>query len=210
MKDFATIERLVEDNFKLARFHANRALDLDFDEALSAALDGLHTAAQQFDSERGIPFGSFASRYIKWSLSSLRKFNNAEKRNKSMVAFSLDAPLGDDNENTFSDIIADKTTTDISKNMGCEGDDKKLLMEFFHKLTTKQQNILSDVFGIGRTVRTIEAVAAQLNVSHSRVSQITENALKQLRHYLKSYHNDLRPNIQSNLRPNIQSNLQSI
>ena len=65
MANFDEIDKLVEDNIKLAYFYVQRSTDLDQFYALSAAMDGLLKAAKTYSPDRGISFATYASLKIK-------------------------------------------------------------------------------------------------------------------------------------------------
>lgn len=182
-------DQLVSDNMKLAFFMAKQAQGLDPDEALSAAMDGLWNAAKEFDENRNIPFGSFAALQIRWKLCKLRDFYNAEKRNKHMEAFSLNAPINSDSNTTFEEITIDEKTSNTHK-LGCGDDYKFLLNSVFDKLTPRQQEIISLYFGVyteGNSL-TLDEIAEKFKISRPRVKQIMNRAFFILKKQLSSLH----------------------
>ena len=98
---------------------------------------------------------------------------------------SLDAPLGDSDSGTFSDIIGD----DRARTPYEELHDAQLIEEIssrMHLLDHREREILKYRFGLqGATVETLEDVGKRFDITRERVRQIQNEALLKLRDMLE-------------------------
>jgi RNA polymerase primary sigma factor len=94
---------------------------------------------------------------------------------------SLDAPIGDDDSNNFSDVVQDENATSPYENL----EDKTvtgMLQEMVKHLDEREATILRFRFGLdGGTEKTLEEVGEKFGVTRERVRQIQNLALKKLR-----------------------------
>jgi len=111
----------------------------------------------------------------------------AQMRTASIRPASLDAPVGDDDSSTYSEIIEDvrafnpyeqlegKTVTDM-------------LQDMVHHLDEREATILRYRFGLdGGTEKTLEEVGAKFGVTRERVRQIQNLALTKLRKMIEKF-----------------------
>ena len=102
-------------------------------------------------------------------------------RQASIRPASLDAPIGDDDSNNFSDIVQDENATSPYDNL----EDKTvvgMLQEMVKHLDDREATILRFRFGLdGGSEKTLEEVGAIFGVTRERVRQIQNLALKKLR-----------------------------
>ena len=102
-------------------------------------------------------------------------------RQASIRPASLDAPIGDDDSNNFSDIVQDENATSPYDNL----EDKTvvgMLQEMVKHLDDREATILRFRFGLdGGSEKTLEEVGAKFGVTRERVRQIQNLALKKLR-----------------------------
>ncbi len=98
---------------------------------------------------------------------------------------SLDAPIGDSESGTFSEIIGD----DRARSPYDEINDKQLLEEvesLLHRLDHREREILKYRYGLqGVTVETLENVGKRFDITRERVRQIQNAALLRLRDLLE-------------------------
>lgn len=93
---------------------------------------------------------------------------------------SLDMPLEDDPGTTLGDLIADENGRQQDEAL-FSSELSAVLNECLQKLPEKQQYVLKRRFGLqNEEVRTLEEIAAGLNVSCERVRQIQKQTLKTL------------------------------
>jgi RNA polymerase primary sigma factor len=94
---------------------------------------------------------------------------------------SLDAPIGDDDSNNFSDVVEDENATSPYGNL----EDKTvtdMLQDMVKHLDTREATILRYRFGLdGGAERTLEEVGVKFGVTRERVRQIQNLALRKLR-----------------------------
>ena len=108
-----------------------------------------------------------------------------QMRQASLRPTSLDAPIGDEDSNLFSDIVEvenahspytnleDKTVTDM-------------LQDMVKHLAPREATILQYRFGLdGGTEKTLEEVGAKFEVTRERVRQIQNLALRKLRRMIE-------------------------
>jgi len=105
----------------------------------------------------------------------------AQMRQAAIRPASLDAPIGDDDSNNFSDVVQDENATSPYENL----EDKtvvNMLQDMVKHLDTREATILRFRFGLdGGTEKTLEEVGVKFGVTRERVRQIQNLALKKLR-----------------------------
>jgi RNA polymerase primary sigma factor len=105
----------------------------------------------------------------------------AQMRLASIRPASLDAPIGDDDSNSFSEVVQDENAESPYEML----EDKTvtgMLEEMVKKLDPREATILRFRFGLdGGPERTLEEVGEKFNVTRERVRQIQNIALRKLR-----------------------------
>jgi RNA polymerase primary sigma factor len=106
-------------------------------------------------------------------------------RTLGMRPTSIDAPIGDDDDNRFSDIIEDEAALTPHELLRM-----KTMREEIHRhvkhLTPREAEVLTLRFGIdGRGPRTLEIVGRKFKVTRERIRQIQDMALGKLRRHLE-------------------------
>jgi RNA polymerase primary sigma factor len=120
------------------------------------------------DEELGDELGMTASRV-------------SQMRTAAIRPASLDAPIGDDETNTFSDVVQDENA-DTPYELLEEKTVTAMLREMVTTLDSREATILRYRFGLdGGTEKTLEEVGAKFGVTRERVRQIQNIALKKLR-----------------------------
>jgi len=98
---------------------------------------------------------------------------------------SLDAPIGDEDSNTFSEVVQDENADTPYEQL----EDKTvaaMLTELIRRLDPREATILEFRFGLdGGTERTLEEVGAKFGVTRERVRQIQNIALAKLRRMIE-------------------------
>ena len=98
---------------------------------------------------------------------------------------SLDAPIGDDDSNNFSDVVQDENATSPYDNL----EDKtvvNMLQDMVKHLDEREATILRFRYGLdGGTEKTLEEVGEKFGVTRERVRQIQNLALKKLRRMIE-------------------------
>jgi RNA polymerase primary sigma factor len=98
---------------------------------------------------------------------------------------SLDAPIGDEDSNNFSDVVQDENATSPYDNL----EDKTvvgMLQDMVKHLDQREATILRYRFGLdGGMEKTLEEVGEKFGVTRERVRQIQNLALKKLRRMIE-------------------------
>ncbi|QBD80733.1 sigma-70 family RNA polymerase sigma factor [Ktedonosporobacter rubrisoli] len=93
---------------------------------------------------------------------------------------SLDTPLGDDEENSFGDLIVNEEA-DPQESLNAIAM-QELVEQLLSKLDRRERYILERRFGLGdETNLTLEQLGQEMQLTRERVRQIEERALKKLR-----------------------------
>jgi RNA polymerase primary sigma factor len=105
----------------------------------------------------------------------------AQMRTAAIRPASLDAPIGDDESNNYSEIIADENA-DTPYQMLEDQTVTRMLQEMVKTLDPREATILRYRFGLdGGSERTLEEVGEKFGVTRERVRQIQNIALNKLR-----------------------------
>jgi RNA polymerase primary sigma factor len=105
----------------------------------------------------------------------------AQLRTLGMRPASLDAPIGDDDDNRFSDIIEDEAALTPHELLRIKAM-REEIRQHVKNLTPREAEILTLRFGIdGRGSRTLETVGKKFKVTRERIRQIQDMALTKLR-----------------------------
>jgi RNA polymerase primary sigma factor len=109
----------------------------------------------------------------------------AQLRTLGLRPTSLDAPIGDNDDNRFSDIIEDEAALTPHELLRVKAMREEILEHVKH-LTPREAEILTLRFGIdGRGSRTLDTVGKKFKVTRERVRQIQDIALTKLRRHLE-------------------------
>ena len=105
----------------------------------------------------------------------------AQMRTAAIRPASLDAPIGDDDSNNYSEIIADENA-DTPYELLEEQTVTRMLQEMVKTLDPREATILRYRFGLdGGSEKTLEEVGEKFGVTRERVRQIQNIALNKLR-----------------------------
>lgn len=111
----------------------------------------------------------------------------SQMRTASIRPASLDAPVGDDDSNNYSEIVEDERAI----NPYDELEDKTvtgMLQEMVKHLDEREATILRYRFGLnGGSERTLEEVGEKFGVTRERVRQIQNLALRKLRKMIEKF-----------------------
>jgi RNA polymerase primary sigma factor len=104
-----------------------------------------------------------------------------QMRQAAVRPTSLDAPIGDEDSNTFSDVVPDENAASPYEDL----EDKTvtgMLQDMVKHLNEREATILRFRFGLdGGSEKTLEEVGVKFGVTRERVRQIQNLALKKLR-----------------------------
>jgi RNA polymerase primary sigma factor len=102
-------------------------------------------------------------------------------RQASRAPVSLDAPIGDDENDRVSEVVADPNAALPSEKLVYESDNA-LVQEILATLPEREREILAMRFGlVDGKERTLEEVGEHFGVTRERIRQIQEQALKTIR-----------------------------
>jgi RNA polymerase primary sigma factor len=105
----------------------------------------------------------------------------AQLRTLGMRPTSLDAPIGDNDDNRFSDIIEDEAALTPHELLRIKAMREEIRQHVKH-LTPREAEVLNLRFGIdGRGSRTLDTVGKKFKVTRERIRQIQDIALTKLR-----------------------------
>lgn len=111
----------------------------------------------------------------------------AQMRQASIRPTSLDAPIGDEDSNSYSEIVQDENAIDPYEQL----EDKTvtgMLEDMVKKLDHREATILRYRFGLdGGTEKTLEEVGEKFNVTRERVRQIQNIALRKMRKMIEKF-----------------------
>ncbi len=109
----------------------------------------------------------------------------SQMRLASIRPASLDAPIGDEDSNNFSDIVEDERAENPYEQLE-EKTVTAMLQEMVKHLDDREATILRARFGLeGAAEKTLEEVGANFGVTRERVRQIQNIALRKLRRMIE-------------------------
>lgn len=101
-------------------------------------------------------------------------------------AISLDAPIGEDKEDSFGSFVEDSSNGNPADNYEKE-DMSKILLKVLDTLPEREAGILKMRFGIGySSPLTLEEVGKRYSLTRERVRQIESSALKKMRNPIRA------------------------
>jgi RNA polymerase primary sigma factor len=116
-----------------------------------------------------------------------------QMRQAAIRPASLDAPIGDDDSNNFSDVVQDENATSPYDNL----EDKTvtgMLQDMVKHLDNREATILRFRFGLdGGNEKTLEEVGVKFGVTRERVRQIQNLALRKLRKMIEKLEKEKKP-----------------
>ena len=95
---------------------------------------------------------------------------------------SIDSPVGEDDESSIGEFIADEASPEPDEIVG-ETMLHEQLCEVLKTLTPREESVIKMRFGLDDGVqRTLEEVGREFNITRERIRQIEAKALRKLRH----------------------------
>ena len=111
----------------------------------------------------------------------------AHLKSVSKKPASLDSPLGEDENSTLGEVVADDNAINPSEQLQSKSliGDVNIVLS---KLDPREADIIRLRFGLeGRDALTLEQVGAKIGVTRERVRQLQEQALRQLRKNMATF-----------------------
>ena len=95
---------------------------------------------------------------------------------------SIDSPVGEDEESSIGEFIADEASPEPDEIVG-KTMLKEQISDVLKTLTDREENVIRMRFGLDDGVpRTLEEVGKEFNITRERIRQIEAKALRKLRH----------------------------
>ena len=109
----------------------------------------------------------------------------AQLRTAAIRPASLDAPIGDDESNSFAEVVEDEKAEDPYEQLE-EKTVGRMVEEMLTRLDPREATILRYRFGLdGGSERTLEEVGEKFGVTRERIRQIQNIALTKLRRMIE-------------------------
>ena len=98
-----------------------------------------------------------------------------------LTTISLDAPVGEDGEQCFGEMIEDPRAPGASDKVALD-ENKRVVYELLATLDEREQKIIKARFGFGgKKIKTLDEIGLTFGVTRERIRQIEGKALRRLR-----------------------------
>ena len=203
-------ERLVTANLRfvvsVAKQYQHQGLTLT--DLIDEGNIGLVKAAEKFDETRGFKFISYAVWWIRQSIllskinQEINRFEQLHQRRPSVTELaeltqideakieqtakadshhmSIDAPFGEDDDNSMADMLSSGDDTRTDKQVDYESLTSDLENVLRSVLKDRELKIVRECFGIGCQERGLEEIGAEMGLTRERVRQIREKSIAKL------------------------------
>ncbi len=120
----------------------------------------------------------------------------AELWSASQRTTSLDAPIGDDDDNRLADIVKDENAATAFEEIDEDGR-HEMVHDLLEKLDRREFSILQQRFGLnGKNERTLEDIGRQFSLTRERIRQIEGHALRKLRKWVERREEQIDPDLE--------------
>ena len=178
--DFSVRQTLIERNLRLVVYLARRFENtgINMEDLISIGTIGLIKAINTFRADKNIKLATYASRCIENEILMYLRKNSAQR-----TEISFDEPLSTDwdgKELLLSDVLG---TDGDTVRRPIEADvDRKLLQDAVGKLSSRERDIISLLFGLGgKKEMTQKEVADRMGISQSYISRLEKRIILRLK-----------------------------
>ena len=178
--DFSVRQTLIERNLRLVVYLARRFENtgINMEDLISIGTIGLIKAINTFRADKHIKLATYASRCIENEILMYLRKNSAQR-----TEISFDEPLSTDwdgKELLLSDVLG---TDGDTVRRPIEADvDRKLLQDAVGKLSSRERDIISLLFGLGgKKEMTQKEVADRMGISQSYISRLEKRIILRLK-----------------------------
>ena len=110
---------------------------------------------------------------------------------------SLDAPVGDDDDTRFADLVRDENSATAFECLD-ESSRHDMVLELVGRLDEREIAVIRERFGLnGRSERTLEQIGQRFGVTRERIRQIEVGALRKLRKLVERREAQIDPDLES-------------
>ena len=172
-------ECLITNNIRLAISVAQKfSYEEDYE---SVAMIGLVKAADTFDLNKNICFGTYATRVIN---NEILMYIRKNKRNLYTISLETIIPGTDEKPLTIGDTLKYEDEQLMSLE---QAEQSAELHRIIHSLPDRECKIICQLYGIEEESCTQKEVAEKFGISQSYVSRLEKKILKKMKPMLKNY-----------------------
>lgn len=173
--------------YKMASQLKDSAYNLTIDEMVNAAVFGFNKAIASFDPTMGVAFYTY---YAPKALNEMKKAayesllvhrpeNQLKSKKPNKISVSMvDIDFKPERGNSISSML---TTDDCTDELTVDNERQKLATEFMGMLVNNERDVMNSLFMCSCEAPTLRQVGMEMNVSHERVRQLKEAAIKRIR-----------------------------
>lgn len=190
-----------------------RGCPIPLPDLVSEGAMGLVRAIESFDYSRGLKFISYGVWWIKAYITRaineqgnlirlpanqhlrVRKALKEQSRGKEIGedireliqigqrGVSFDSPLKADSKATYAEVLADGNASNPEANTEIQNVEH-LARDLMEQLPEREAKVIAGIFGINQEApQTLREVGESMNISHERVRQLRDQALRRIRKY---------------------------
>jgi RNA polymerase primary sigma factor len=188
-----------------------RGCPIPLPDLVSEGAMGLVRAIESFDHSRGLKFISYAVWWIKAYITRainengtlirlpanqhlrVRKALKEQSKGREIAedireliqlgerGISFDSPIKDDTKSSFSEVLADPKARSPEAESQVQ-EVENMARALVESLPERESKVLSGIFGINQEApQTLREVGESMNISHERVRQLRDQALRRIR-----------------------------
>jgi len=189
-----------------------RGCPIPLPDLVSEGAMGLIRAIESFDCTRGLKFISYGVWWIKAYITraineqgnlvrlpanqhlrirkGLKKQAKGQEVSEAVMdliqlgqkGVSIDSPLNIDSKSSYAESLPDATAADPESSSEIQAIEDGI-RDILKALPEREYNVLAGIYGIGlNTPQTLREVGESMNISHERVRQLRDQALKRITH----------------------------